>query len=750
MAVAGGLELFDGTAPTNPPAGYEILYVNAGVWYSLNSAGVSTPIADVTSLTVDNTSIINTGTSTAPSIRTGTLDAIATAYPVAASIPLNGHKIVNLANGSAASDAAAFGQIPTVFASSVTAGDASLSISPTTGAVVAESGTLDKVANLHPPVANWSNNSNKITAVTQGSSAGEVVVFPVPLTSLAAEAANTVVANMTGGSAVPTATATTGTGSPVASINSTQFPRDIEGIVFVDTVNSQGWAGADAGAWVNSAYAYGNTTYGNASESGGFIIELAPCTPTHTTYTFSTPIVLANATNLTCCWLRGAGDGNGASVLNYTATSGIAISIGGGSGNDGGVQLSDFTLLGTAQGNGATGIQVGILGTAGSSGATMKNVSVRRFTNGITQSLSSSSYSLNLDNVKVQQCTNGYTPAGENNVMKGGLLGGNATGLVGSNTGTEVQMFGTAFDDNTTTGINVSTATCRVTMDGCRFENVGGGTDNYVTVSAGAVLQQGGAMSNDLGSGTSTGFVQVSGTGNYVCTGTWIFSVSGRTYTQVFNNTGTLSVLKADPVIGSTSTGISQTNMFTAGSGGKVIDWFRVWNRSTANQTATMVAGTSIYVVNSNLKMPIGAVLKVNTLLEWRIFIAKTAAGTTAFTFPLFIGTNGSLSDTSVSTANTMGFTQTAAVDNAEAVITFLVTTVGASATGTWGVTMNHSAASGTGFGPTTALISATGTLATTFNSTTAGLQFGIAINSQTGTPVVAVSCPSAKVYDLS
>ncbi len=58
---------------------------------------------------------------------------------------------------------------------SVSAGDASLVISPTTGAVVAEAGTLDQIANLHPPAANWSNNSKKITSLAAPSATGDAV-----------------------------------------------------------------------------------------------------------------------------------------------------------------------------------------------------------------------------------------------------------------------------------------------------------------------------------------------------------------------------------------------------------------------------------------------------------------------------------------------------------------------------------------------------------------------------------------------
>jgi hypothetical protein len=68
----------------------------------------------VTSVTAADTSVVVTGTPTvAPTLATGTVDVIAADHPAAANWSNNSHKITSLANGSAAQDAAAFGQIPT-------------------------------------------------------------------------------------------------------------------------------------------------------------------------------------------------------------------------------------------------------------------------------------------------------------------------------------------------------------------------------------------------------------------------------------------------------------------------------------------------------------------------------------------------------------------------------------------------------------------------------------------------------------
>jgi hypothetical protein len=72
------------------------------------------PLATVQSISPDDASIVVTHSSYAASLHTGTLDVIATAQPPAANWSNNSKKITSLANGTASSDAAAFGQIPTV------------------------------------------------------------------------------------------------------------------------------------------------------------------------------------------------------------------------------------------------------------------------------------------------------------------------------------------------------------------------------------------------------------------------------------------------------------------------------------------------------------------------------------------------------------------------------------------------------------------------------------------------------------
>jgi len=85
----------------------------------------------VTSVSAGDTSIVVGGTATDPTIETGTLDKVANLHPPVANWSNNAKKITAIANGSAAQDAAAFGQIPTTFVAGVTAGDTSIVVGGT-------------------------------------------------------------------------------------------------------------------------------------------------------------------------------------------------------------------------------------------------------------------------------------------------------------------------------------------------------------------------------------------------------------------------------------------------------------------------------------------------------------------------------------------------------------------------------------------------------------------------------------------
>ena len=194
--------------PAGTPADGDVVTATGpGAWeWGTPSAGGA-----VDSVTGANGTVLVGGTATDPTLETGTLDVIATVQPARSPVPLNNQKIVNLANGTASGDAVNFGQlsglmpVPSGTAlsgqvpvasgtgnqsawgtvgggsgsgiTSVTAGDGSVVASGTAEAIVLETGTLDEIASLHPPAANWSNNGQKITSVANGSAAQDVAAF---------------------------------------------------------------------------------------------------------------------------------------------------------------------------------------------------------------------------------------------------------------------------------------------------------------------------------------------------------------------------------------------------------------------------------------------------------------------------------------------------------------------------------------------------------------------------------------------
>ena len=100
---------------------------------------------------------------------TDSLAVIAATNASVSSITASGQKIVHLANGSAADDAAAFGQIPAAL--------------PTTQ-------SLDQIAAAHVTAADWSNNSKKITGLAGATAATDAASLANTLDQFAAPAAN--------------------------------------------------------------------------------------------------------------------------------------------------------------------------------------------------------------------------------------------------------------------------------------------------------------------------------------------------------------------------------------------------------------------------------------------------------------------------------------------------------------------------------------------------------------------------------
>lgn len=171
VATANG---FAGTVatPTTTPA----ISVQTSVTGLLkgNGTAVSAAIAgtDYTvSVTAADTSIVIGGSLGAVTVATGTLDVIATQHPPAANWSNNSHKITNLANGTAASDAAAFGQIPTTLPPFTTVAVSATGNSAVSTFELCTTGAGNITRTLPAPVANAIIAYKKID-----SGAGHVII----------------------------------------------------------------------------------------------------------------------------------------------------------------------------------------------------------------------------------------------------------------------------------------------------------------------------------------------------------------------------------------------------------------------------------------------------------------------------------------------------------------------------------------------------------------------------------------------
>jgi hypothetical protein len=196
----GSISVTDGVTTVNPASSIDF---TSGATVTNGGGGIAdvaiSATAGVNSVTAADTSIVVAGTATNPTVATGTLDVIATDHPPAAAWSNNAKKITSLANGSAAQDAAAFGQIPTALPPNGSAGgdltgtypNPTIAANAVTVAKLAAGVTLDAIAAANATAGNVAMATHKLTGLSAGTVNGDSVRFEQALLSGAVTAADT-------------------------------------------------------------------------------------------------------------------------------------------------------------------------------------------------------------------------------------------------------------------------------------------------------------------------------------------------------------------------------------------------------------------------------------------------------------------------------------------------------------------------------------------------------------------------------
>jgi hypothetical protein len=134
----------------------------------------------VSSVSAGDASIAVGGTASAPTVETGRLDQVASLHPPTAAVGMNGQKVTSLANGSASTDAVAFGQLGSAAFQATSAFDAS----GTAASAASAAQTAAEAASLPLPtgtatagyvaVATGSGNATAWQAQSGGGGGGNI------------------------------------------------------------------------------------------------------------------------------------------------------------------------------------------------------------------------------------------------------------------------------------------------------------------------------------------------------------------------------------------------------------------------------------------------------------------------------------------------------------------------------------------------------------------------------------------------
>ena len=314
--------------------------------------------------------------------------------------------------------------------------------------------------------------------------------------------------------------------------------RHVNNVQVVDTANTQGWPGADIGAWINAAYA--------ALPPNGGAIDVF-CDSGSAAANFSTPVIFNTSNKYVK--LRGrctANSSGGGLTLNYTPTAAsVAMTFdytpAGGGGYTPGNGMSDIVLTNNGCvtnggcGSSATGVQFGNT-NGGAHAADFTNVRISGFGTGINFN-DSVGWGVTLNNFWLAWNTVGgnYQQAQENIHWIGGACAVNGIcWTTGAITPSDLYVDNVSIDSNTTAGM---TGALYFTCAGCHMENLGTTTVNYVNLTMNSVFSMlGGDAVDDNTTGTVPQFFTLNLAVGYLHG--VIVATGGQTVTSLFNLSG--------------------------------------------------------------------------------------------------------------------------------------------------------------------------------------------------------------------
>jgi hypothetical protein len=331
--------------------------------------------------------------------------------------------------------------------------------------------------------------------------------------------------------------------APIALVDQGSFPSTtqvLNTVYYPATCGSSSTAppwcsGSEMGAWVNAAYA--------ACPSFGCRIHI---TAQSSCYSFTTPIALN--TNNKPAMLDG--DGSGSTCLNYTPTTGTAITIDYGSSYPG-AGIRDLELRGPGSSTTTTGVSVGPSNGAINprlSGFLLGGDVSRGFSGFGTGILFNGGlgFEAQITNSAIWFEGTGVSVTGaagsENLMISDSVFADNTTAYSNTTANMDTRFAHVSFDNNGT-GISINnsgtTPQPNVSCEGCHFENPSGGTgaSAYVVISNGTLNMTNSLLLDDRSSGSSTQMISASGWSTVSILSTQVFS-NGITVSEIVNFAG--------------------------------------------------------------------------------------------------------------------------------------------------------------------------------------------------------------------